>query len=153
MTYLSKSSFSLFKSNSLMSSSSKALSSYISLTISIYLSSLSYQLWSLLCKKDINFSNLSFQYSSESFKSLILDFKNDISLSFSLIVLFNVSTLKLSALLFSESVLICLSLFFNSSFALIKVLDKVWTLAYSSLVLSTCLIKLIKESLSSFDKI
>jgi hypothetical protein len=82
-----------------------------------------------------------------------LDFKNDISLSFSLIVLFNVSTLKFSALLFSESVLICLSLFFNSSFALIKVLDKVWILAYSSLVLSTCLIKLIKESLSSFDKI
>ena len=136
-----------------MSSSSKALSSYISLTISIYLSSLSYQLWSLSCKKDINFSNLSFQYSSTSFKSLILDLKNDIFLSFSLIVLFNVSTLKFSALLFSVSVLICLSLFFNSSFALIKVLDKVLILSYSSLILSTCLIKLIKESLSSFDKI
>jgi len=107
----------------------------------------------LLYKKDINFSNLSFQYSSVSFKSLILDFKNDISLSFSLIVLFNVSTLKFSALLFSVSVLICLSLFFNSSFALIKVLDKVWIFSYSSLVLSTCLINLIKESLSSFDKI
>jgi len=86
------------------------------------------------------------------FKSLILDFKNDISLSFSLIVLFNVSTLRFKALLLSVSILICLSLFFNSSLALIKVLDKVWILSYSSLVLFTCLIKLIKESLSSFDK-
>ena len=86
------------------------------------------------------------------FKSLISDFKNDISLSFSLIVLFNVSTLRFKALLLSVSILICLSLFFNSSLALIKVLDKVWILSYSSLVLFTCLIKLIKESLSSFDK-
>ena len=86
------------------------------------------------------------------FKSLILDFKNDISLSFSLIVLFNVSALRFKALLLSVSILICLSLFFNSSLALIKVLDKVWILSYSSLVLFTCLIKLIKESLSSFDK-
>ena len=153
MTYLSKSSFSLFKSKSLISSSSKILSSYISLTISIYLSSLSYQLWSFLCKKDINVLNLSLKYSKALFKSFNLDFKYDISLSFSLIVLFNVSTLRLSALLFSVRILICLSLFSNSSLALIKVLDRVCILSYSLLVLSTCLIKLIIESLSSFDKI
>ena len=38
----------------------------------------------------------------------VLDFKNDISSSFSLIVLFKVLTLKLSALLFSVRVLILL---------------------------------------------
>ena len=153
MTYLSKSSFSLLKSKSSISSSFKTLSSYISLTISIYLSFLSYQLWSLLCKKVISISNFSLKYSNALFKSIILEFRYDILLSFSLMVLFKVVTLKLSALLFSLSILICLSLFSNSSFALIKVLDKVCILSYSSLILSTCLIKLIKESLSSFDKI
>ena len=95
-----------------MSSSSKTLSSYISLTTSIYLSSLSYQLWSLLYKNDINLSNLSFQYSIVFFKLLILDFRKEISLSFSLILLFNVLTLKVSAVLFLVRVLIVLS-FFN----------------------------------------
>ena len=49
----------MLKSNSSISSSSKTLSSYISLTTSIYLSSLSYQLWSLLYKNEITLSNLS----------------------------------------------------------------------------------------------
>ena len=119
-----------------MSSSSKTLSSYISLTTSIYLSSLSYQLWSLLCKNDISFSNLSFQYSRVFFKSLILDFKNDISLSFSLMVSFKVLTLKLSASLFSVRVLILLFLSFNCSWALTSVLDRVCILSYSLLILS-----------------
>ena len=136
--YLSKSSFSLFKFNSSISSSSKTLSSYISLTTSIYLSPLSYQLWSLSCRKDINFSNLSFQNLSVSFISLIFDFRNDISLSFSLIVSFKVLTLKLSASLFSVRVLILLFLSFNCSWALTSVLDRVWILSYSLLVLSTC---------------
>lgn len=153
MIHLSKSSFSLFKSNSSISSSSKTLSSYISLTTSMYLSSLSYQLWSLSCKKDISFSNLSFQYSRVFCIFFILDFKNDISLSFSLIALFKALTLKLSASLFSVRVLILLFLSFNCSLALTSVLDRVCILSYSLLVISTCSIKSIKESLSSFDKI
>lgn len=153
MVYLSKPSFSLLQSKSSMSLSSKTLSSYISLTTSIYLSSLSYQLWILLCKKDINFSNLSFQYSRVFCIYFILDFKNDISLSFSLIVLFKDLTFIPSASLFSGRVLILLFLSFNCSWALTSVLDRVCILSYSLLVLSTWLIKSIKESLSSFDKI
>ena len=87
------------------------------------------------------------------FKSFILDFKNDISLSFSLIVSFKVFTLNLSASLFSVRVLILLFLSFNCSLALTSVLDSVCILSYSLLVLSTCSIKSIKEALSSFDKI
>ena len=69
----------------------------------------------LAIDNDINFSNLSFQYSRVFFKSYILDFKNDISLSFSLIVSFKVLTLKLSASLFSVRVFILLFLSFNCS--------------------------------------
>ena len=57
-------------------------------------------------------------------KLFILDFKKEISLSFSLILLFKVLTLKVSALLFSVRVLIVLSLSLNCSSTLIKVLDK-----------------------------
>ena len=63
-----------------------------------------------------------------------LDFKNDISLSFSLIVSFKVLTLKLSASLFSVRVLILLFLSFNCSCALTSVLDNVCILLYSLLI-------------------
>lgn len=61
MIYLLKSSFSLLKSKFSISSSSKISSLYISLTTSIYLSSLSYQLCNLLYKNDISLLNFSFQ--------------------------------------------------------------------------------------------
>ena len=48
-------------------------------------------------------------------RACILNFKNDISLSFSLIVSFKALTLKLSASLFSVSVLILLFLSFSCS--------------------------------------
>ena len=84
---------------------------------------------------------------------MIIEFNLDISLSFSLMILFKDSTLKLSALLFSVRVLILLFFSFNCSLALTNVLDRVCILSYSLFVLSTLLIKRVIESLSSFDKI
>ena len=151
MTYISKSSFSLFKSKSLISSSSKTLSWYISFTTSIYLSSLSIQLCNLLCKKLIIFSNLFFQSSIVSDKSNILFLSDIISLFFSLLLFSNVLTLKESASLFSVRVFIFLFLSFIWTSTFVKVLDKVCILSYSLFVLSTLLIKSINDSLSSFD--
>ena len=154
MTYISKSSFSLeVKAKSFIFPSSKILSWYISLTTSIYLSSLSNQLWIFPWINNIILLNLSCQYSSVSFNSFIFDFKKDISSSLSLIKLFNLLILKFRASLFSVRVLILSFLSFICSSTFVKVVDRVCILSYYLLILSTLLIKSINDSLSSFDNI